>query len=562
MNMKTVKTIKTISLPLVVVAGLLHAGCVTYLTEDDVKAQYAESRRAHGFSFYRDQAFKIKGTGACGRAAGYFEKNFVRYEQSAFGQHTAGGNSTPFSDDDLKALDERIKAEARTLTDTCLAEQAPTLQQGRRFERLSELFRSLSKLPLPAEEQQALALRADTTDLLRAEATAADAQKAWDAGKVYDALSGFQTAKSIAAAVKAATDEQKATYAKLLDERTRQHVADMVQKATASERDPKTLHLAVVYLARAYEVGRDAAVGRKLETLRQQVLASSVYQWNVELKGEPLITKAVQATLKSHSFTGNLKAGAPRDFVAVVDVGSFAVTPAEREGSRTGEYKTGSRSVDNPEYRTVQAFLIKQQGCLARLSEGVFARSTSSSDRDRHQRDAGCAYNCSTYDCSRRGNQDKLNQAQRKLQDTPMTLQEDLMAPWSYPTREWSQVIKAPVQVSLKHALESAPTSSTMTLQHEYTDHAHELVPQLGLGKKQITKQSDAELADSAGQKLAAKVITEIENDYQTWLKNLPKLGDRGAVLFILMNADSAVVDAQLEQKTGVRNAHSLVRAH
>lgn len=101
-----------------------------------------------------------------------------------------------------------------------------------------------------------------------------------------------------------------------------------------------------------------------------------------------------------------------------------------------------------------------------------------------------------------------------------------------------------------------------MTLQHEYTDHAHELVPQLGLGKKQVTKQSDAELADSAGQKLAAKVITEIENDYQTWLKNLPKLGDRGAVLFILMNADSAGVDAQLEQKTGVRNAHTLVRAH
>jgi hypothetical protein len=237
------------------------------------------------------------------------------------------------------------------------------------------------------------------------------------------------------------------------------------------------------------------------------------------------------------------------------------VTPSEREGSRTGEYKTGSRSVDNPEYRNVQAFLIKQQGCLARLSEGAFARSTSSSDRDRHQRDAGCAYNCSTYDCSRRGNQDKLNQAQRKLNDTPMTLQEDLMAPWSYPTREWSQVIKAPVQLSLKHALDPAPKSSTMTLQHEYTDHAHDLVPQLGLGKKQITKQSDAELAESAGQKIGSQLIAEVEKDDQAWFASTPKLGDRGAVLYILMDGDGRALDAQLEAKTGVRNAHSVLRA-
>ena len=550
-SMKTLKTMTTMtthSLPLVVVAGLLHGGCVTYLTEDNVKAQYAESERVHFFSFFRDQAFKIKDAGACGRAARYFEEHFVRSED----------NSTRFGNDDLKALDARIKAEARTLTDSCLAEQAPALQKGRRFERLSELFRNLSKLPLPAEEQQALALRSDTIDLLRAEATAADAQQAWDAGKVYDALSGFQTAQSIAAAVQAATDEQKAKYAKLLGERTRQHIADMVQKATASERDPKTLHLAVVYLARAWDVGRDAAIGRKLETLRQQMLTSSAYQWNVELKGEPLITKAVQGALKSHSFTGNLKAGAPREFAAVVDVGTFTMTPSEREGSRTGEYKTGSRSVDNPKYRQLQTYVMNQQRCLSSMGSVKFHTNQVIADQARN----GCDYRSTGFETTRRENQAKLNQAQADLAKTPMMNQEDLMAPWSYETREWSQVIKAPVQLSLKHALDSAPTSSTMTLQHEYTDHAHELVPQLGLGKKQITKQSDAELADSAGQKLAAKVITEIENDYQTWLKNLPKLGDRGAVLFILMNADSAVVDAQLEQKTGVRNAHTLVRAH
>jgi len=142
-----------------------------------------------------------------------------------------------------------------------------------------------------------------------------------------------------------------------------------------------------------------------------------------------------------------------------------------------------------------------------------------------------------------------------------MTLQEDLMAPWSYATREWSQVIKAPVQLSLKHAIDPAPKSSTMTLQHEYTDHAHDLVPQLGLGKKQITKQSDAELAESAGQKLGSQLIAEVEKDYQAWFASTPKLGDRGAVLYILMDGDGRALDAQLEAKTGVRNAHSVIRA-
>jgi hypothetical protein len=155
----------------------------------------------------------------------------------------------------------------------------------------------------------------------------------------------------------------------------------------------------------------------------------------------------------------------------------------------------------------------------------------------------------------------ELNDAERKLKNTPMVLNEDVMSPWTYPTREWSQVIKAPVQLTLKHALEPASKSSTMTLQHEYTDHAHDLVAQLGLGKKQITKQSDSELADSAGRKLGSQVITEIERDYQAWFAATPKQGDRGAVLFTLLGGDARGYDAQLEKVTGVRNAHQILKA-
>jgi hypothetical protein len=561
-------TMKHQILSLVVVTALLP-GCVTYLIEDDVKAERKESERTHYFTAYKGQATRMAEAGSCIKAAEHFEKKFVPHEESSFGGRTAGSNSTPFKDDDLKALDERIKAEARILVDTCLAKEAPALQAARRFERLAELFRRLALLPIPEAEQQALVLRADTTDLLRADAAVEDAEKAWAAGKVYDALSGFWSAKNIASSVKAATDAQKAKYATLLAEKERAHVDDMLKKAGEAGKDPATAHLAALYLARALEVSKDKAIGRRLEATRQELLASHVYQWQVEWKGEPRITKAAKDTLLTHRFSGNLKAAGPREFSAVIDVGAFTVTPSEKEGSRTGEYKTGSKSVDNPEYRDLQAFIIKQQGCLARLSPSVFASrpgcsgacGSSSADRDRHQREAGCAYNCSSYECSKRGNEDKLKDAQRKLKNTPMVLNEDVMSPWTYPTREWSQVLKAPVQLTLKHALENAPSSSTMSLQHEYTDHAHGIVSQLGKGKKEITKQSDGELADAAGRKLGSQVIAEIEKDYQAWFAATPKQGDRGAVLFVLLGGDARGYDAQLEKATGVRNAHQILLA-
>ena len=399
-------------------------------------------------------------------------------------------------------------------------------------------------------------MRADTTDLLRADAAVADAEKAWAAGKVYDALSGFWNAKNIAAGVKAATDEQKAKYARLVVDKERAHVDEMVKKADVAARTPATAHLAAVYLARAYEVGKDAALGRRLEAVRQELLKSHVYQWQVQFKGDARITAAAQALLKSHTFSGNLQPGA-REFVAVLDVGAFTVTPSEREGSRTGEYKTGSRSVDNPEYRQLQTYVMNQQNCLSRLGSLGF----NNNNKHNEQKNLGCATTCSSYDCSRERNQNLLREAQAKLTRTPMTNQEDLMAPWSYATREWSQTIAAPVQLSLKHALEAAPKSSTMTLKHEYTDHAHELVPQLGLGKKQIAKQSDAELAVAAGQKLGSQVVAEIEKDYQAWFAATPQLGERGVVLFTLLGGDARSMDAQVEAKTGVRNAHTILLA-
>lgn len=143
----------------------------------------------------------------------------------------------------------------------------------------------------------------------------------------------------------------------------------------------------------------------------------------------------------------------------------------------------------------------------------------------------------------------------------PAPDRQELLPPWAYPTREWSQVIAAPVQLSLKHALEAAPKSSTMTLSHEYTDHAHDLVAQLGLDKRQITKKSDAELAAIAGRELGSKVIAEIEKDHQAWFAATPKQGDRGAVLFVLLGGSARDYDAQLEKVTGVRNAHQILLA-
>jgi hypothetical protein len=333
----------------------------------------------------------------------------------------------------------------------------------------------------------------------------------------------------------------------------------MLKKAGEAARSPDTAHRAAIYLARAYEVTGDKTLGRRLAVTREALLASHVYQWQVEWKGEPRITRAAKDVVQGHKFTGNLRAGTPREFAAIVDVADFTVTPSEREVSRTDYYKTGTKSVDNPEYRKVNAAVIKQQGCVSALQPGMFSSSQSGNQVHKNQKNAGCASTCSSYDCARRQSQGILKDLEHEMSKTPMTLQEDVMSPWAYPTREWSQVIAAPVQLSLKHALDAAPKPSTMTLQHEYTDHSHDLIPQLGYGKKEIVKQSDADLAKSAGEKLGNQLVAEIEKDYAVWFKATPKLGERGQVLFILLGGDARAFDQQLEAATGVQEAHRIV---
>ena len=546
---------RPLSALVLLLAAALLPGCVTYLIRDNVVAERKESERTYYFNHYNDKATRIAKAGACAKAAEHFEDELVGKAQLS----ASTRNTTRFSKEDLEALDERIKSSARVLADGCLNDEAVKLKDGRRFERLSTLFRMLAILPLPEEEQKSLVLRADTTDLLRAEATAADAQKAWDAGKVYDALSGFMSAQSIASAVQAATEQEKAKYARLFEDRKRAHVDDMLKKAGEAARSPDTAHRAAVYLARAYEVTGDKALGKRLAVTREALLASHVYQWQVEWKGEPRITRAAKDVVQGHKFTGNLRASTPREFAAIVDVGDFTVTPREREGSRTDYYKTGTTSVDNPEYRKVNAAVIKQQGCVSALQPGMFSSSQSNDKVHKNQKNAGCASTCSSYDCARRQSQGILKDLEHEMSKTPMTLQEDVMSPWAYPTREWSQVIAAPVQLSLKHALDAAPKPSTMTLQHEYTDHSHDLIPQLGYGKKEIVKQSDADLAKSAGEKLGNQLVAELEKDYEVWFKATPKLGERGQVLFILLGGDARAFDRDLEAATGVQEAHRIV---
>jgi hypothetical protein len=528
---------------LVLALGLLP-GCVTYLIADDVKAEREASRRDYYFTNYAKRVVAAKDAGACSVAVDAFQDFFGEKDTSSL------------SSEEKKVLAERIRDSATTLKTACVEGEAARLQSERRWARLTRLFRDLATLPLPDEERAALALRADTTELLRADALVEDGEKAWAEGRVYDALASFASAERTASSVQAATAEQKAKYAELHVAKKRAHVDDMLQKAGQAARSPDTAHLAALYLARAFEVSQDKAIGRRLEALRAELLASHVYQWQVEWKGEPRITKAAKELVNRHTFNGNLKGNTGREFAAVVDVGAFTVTPSETAASRSGQYKTGERSVDNPAYRELQAFIMRQQTCLAGLGSVNWKSAWTSG-----QKELGCAVHTAHYESSRERNQDELKRAQKQLKNTPMVLQEDVMSSLSYDTREWRQVIAAPVQLRVKHALEAAPTSSTMTLQDEYTDHAHAPVPKLGLGNKQLAKMSDNELAASAGAKLGAKVIAEIEQDYQAWLVATPKLGDRGAVLFLLLGGKGHGVDVPLEQKTGVRSASALLRA-
>ena len=538
-----------------IAVALAQGGCVSLLTSGGAESNFADAKRDHAYDFYVGQTKKLRDLGACREAANYFQS---ATDPTTSHSIMGSSRSSKLSEENLAALKDRIVDDARTLADTCEKEVLPKLEAARRWEALAGTMKAMAALPLGEADQQALLRRADTVDLLRAKATADDGVADFKAGKYYEALASLSSATSIAKAVKSATDAEKNVYVKLEQDHKDQYVAMLLKQADDAGRKPESAHRALLYIGRAYEVSRDKALAHRLETARAALLASNVYAWQVDFKGDAGISRAAQEKVQSHRFTGNFKAGTAREFAAVINVGPPTVTPTQREASRTGQYVTGSRSVDNPDYRRLQTYVMNQQRCLSGLG-GV---SYNSNQVWREQEKLGCDYRCTGYECARRKNQALLNDAQAKLSRTSMTNQEDITSPWQYPTQEWSQVIKAPVQLSLKRALESSPKSSTMTLEHTYTDHAHDIVPKLGLAKKTISKKSDQELAEEAGAKLGGQVIETIETDYKTWLASLPKLGERGVVLYMLMNTDGKKLDAEIEKKTGLKNAYNLARQH
>lgn len=536
-----------------VAVAALSSSCVSLLTEGNSEENFAAAKRDHIYGFYLQQTNKLRDLGACREAAGYFDKTTNPKSSNNFG---FSSRSSDLKDDDVTALQDRIVPDARALLEACEKDTLPKLEAARQWEKLATTMKALAILPIGEADQQALLRRADTVDLLRAKATADDGVKAYAAGDYYKALSDLSFATSIARGVKSATDAEKSVYAHLEQQHKDKYVALMVKSADDAARTPATAHRALIYLGRAYDVGRDKRLLARLDTARKELLASHVYGWKVDIKGEATIARTAQEAIKAHQFAGNYQPGVAREFVAALDVGAFSVTPTEKDGSRTGHYVTGSRSVDNPEYRKLQTYVNNQQRCLANLGTAV---SYSSNQTFKDQSRIGCDYHCTSYDCARRENQARLNNALRKLEKTSMTLQEDITSPWQYKTREWSQVGKAPVQLSLKHALEAGPKSSTMSLEVSYADHAHGLVEKLGLGPKSIVKKSEQDLAKEAGAKLAGLIVAEIEKDYQAWLAALPQQGERGVVLYMVMNRDGQKLNAQVEGTTGVKDAFRLV---
>ncbi len=230
-------------------------GCVSLLTSGFAEDNFAGAKRDHIYGFYLQQIGKLRDLGACKEAAAYFVERFSPKTRPGF---MGSRRSSELSDEDVAALDDKIKAEANALKGSCEQSSLPRLEGERRFEALADTMKSLATLPIGEQEQQALLRRADTVDLLRARATAADGEKAYNAGDYYKALSDLSYAVAIARGVKTATSEEQDVFVQLERRYRDTYLAMLLSNAEAAARSPDTAHRAVVYLGRAYELSRGA----------------------------------------------------------------------------------------------------------------------------------------------------------------------------------------------------------------------------------------------------------------------------------------------------------------
>ena len=521
-------------------------GCLSLATESSHKRRVEDAKIEHYYTFYRDQAEKISAQVGCFEGAGYFNTSMLT-RGSGGQRHAVGGAlSNHVPRDRRDELMPRITQDAVALKDRCLQAQVPAMIQDKQFKELSTLFTRLAELPLPQPQLAELEQRAATTELLRARAVADEAQALWDQGKFAQALNAFSSAKSIAAAVKAAPEPERLAFAQLHQQRLDAHVQDLLRQAAQEERSPQTLHLALARVARAHQLKPSPATFDKLRALREALLAAHRYLIQVELTGDATITQAAREVLARHAWPGNIRPQAPRELAMRLVVSPPQISPSERDGQRTGQVKSGTRLVMNPAYKKALREVEDRELCMTK-NEG-----TCKWGRGTCKWCGGNAY---------QSNRKVLQEAQAELRRIPQQIEQDDYRDVRYATREHRWELKAPVSMTLKTSAQASPGSSSFVQTFVYEDHAHGPVPELNLGARAVRPPTPAQLAASAGQRLAQDAIKLIEGDYAKWLEALPAQGDRGVILSMILHGQGGKLDRQLEERLGYPNASAALRA-
>lgn len=326
----------------------------------------------------------------------------------------------------------------------------------------------------------------------------------------------------------------------------------------------------------------------KRDELRARLIDQNAYLFNVTLKSSTPAAQAIQSSLERGTWAQNVRAvkdtkNLNAQVIVVAGKPSFARDSSST--SRTVSYKSGTRQVPNPFYKSKQDDVVREQKELLRYQQDLNRAEQDVSRYSQAVAREGDTPGVSTgaeqslsraqSDLTRaRDNvarqQQRVFRAQEVAANTPQLIEEDVYSNLTYAITTHTIRGVLPLTVNITHPDNRSPIEQKLSLLTSASDTEHAAYPvaNIPIDLKQLPSESALTANLNAQAQLAAqKVLLESLSTYRQQLLDQAKTTtDEGQrihlyVIYILLDPTAVApeVISEIEAARGVPDSVSIL---
>lgn len=359
------------------------------------------------------------------------------------------------------------------------------------------------------------------------------------------------------------------------------------QRAQAAEQANRAGDALLLY-TKAASLTMTPEASAKRDELRAKLIDQNAYIFEVALKSSSPSERAAYDALTKAAWTQDVRLAAPKA-KAHAKLSVVGAKPAfsrdQSTSSRTVSYKSGTRQIPNPAYKSRQDEVLREQRELNRYQQEV---ARYEKDVARYEQDVAREGDTPNVTTGAEQNlyyarnnlqrarenltrqQDRVFRAQEQAANTPQLIEEDVYSNLTYPITTHTVRGDLPFSVNISHADGRSPVnaSTVLSVSASDTEHAAYSVANIPYDPKQLP--SDAELTSNLhaqAQSFARRVLLEsLSSHRQRLLEQAKATAEDGErihlyVIYILLDPTDVnpEVVAEIAQARGVPDSDKLL---